>query len=299
MTDVFQLFIKCTRAYSLPMSVMAWLIPFVYGVFSQGNIFYGLIAFLGIISLHLAANMFDDFVDFQRHKKIKNNLQKGKCSYFLDNQISEFSFLFFMSVLFLLALFVGFYFIYLYKTPIIIIMALTSVLCLIYPFSSYFGCGEIIIGTIFSPMVFIGVYYVMMQKFSLELLALSLPFAIMVVVLLYTHSFLDFNYDMCDGKKTICLICRNKKFAYYFLIFLIFFAYFSTLIALILKVVSLAYFLTFFALLPAISLCKSVYNYIDKEPQNEQEFLCVFNKAQNLTVVYTILTIISIIITYI
>ncbi len=293
MKKICELFIRCTRAYSLPMSIMAWFIPFVYAALHKGNIFLGVLAFAGIISLHLAANMFDDFIDYQRHKKVQNQLQKGKCLYFTEKQISEKNFVIFMSVLFLFALLIGCYFIYLFKVPIILIMLITAILCLLYPYSSYYGSGEIIIGTIFSPLVFTGVYYVMLQMFSKELLTLSIPFGIMVVSLLYTHSFLDFNYDKYDSKKTICILCGNKEQAYKFMIFMLFMAYFATFAGLELRILSPAYSLTFLSLFPALSLCKTLQSYIDKEPQDEKEFLCVFNKAQKLTVVYTTLAVIA------
>lgn len=290
----FDLFIRCTRAYSLPMSFMAWLIPFVYGVCRGGDILYGFLALVGITCVHLGANMFDDFIDYQRHKKLKNELQKGKCSYFINNEISEKNFLFSMGGFFLTGLVIGAFFVFLFKTPIVIIMLITGLLCLIYPNSGYFGSGELIIGTIFSPLTFAGVYYVMVQMFSKELLMLSVPFAIIVVTLLYTHSFMDFNYDKADEKKTLCILCGDKERAYKFMVFMIFMAYFATFVGLELKILAPAYSLTFLSLFPALSLGKTLQIYIDREPENEKEFLAVFNKAQMLTVVHTFLTIAAI-----
>jgi len=285
------LFIRCTRAYSLPMSVMAWIIPFVFGVFAKGNILYGLLALIGIAFAHLGSNMFDDFIDYKRHLKENNQLQKGKCSYFLNNELSQKKFFIIMVICFVVALAAGLFFIFVYKFPIAILMAVAGALCLIYPRSSYFGVGELIIGVIFSPLAFTGVYYVMAQSYSLPLLWLSIPFAIMVVALLYAHSFLDFNYDVSDGKKTLCVLCGNKEEAYRLLVFLIITAYFLIFAGVTLYILPPVYFLTYLSGFWAMKLFKGLQNYIDKEPCNEKEFLEVFNKAQALTVVFTLLVI--------
>ena len=64
MKNLVSFWFKTTRAYSLPMSIMSWSVPFVFGITDKGNILYGIIALIGIIFAHLGVNMFDDFVDF-------------------------------------------------------------------------------------------------------------------------------------------------------------------------------------------------------------------------------------------
>ena len=67
---------ECLRAYALPMSIMAWVIPFVFGYTNNGNVFYGLLALVGIVCIHLATNLFDDIIDYKKflRDKEKNNL---------------------------------------------------------------------------------------------------------------------------------------------------------------------------------------------------------------------------------
>lgn len=287
------LFIRATRAYSLPMSFMAWLIPFTFGLTNHGNIYHGILALFGIAFAHLGANMFDDYIDFRRHLKTKNPLQKGKCDYLINNEISLRMFLIYIALIFTAATAVGIYFIYLYKIPIVILMFITGLLCLIYPKSSYFGTGELIIGTIFSPLAFTGVYYVMCQGLSKELLLLSIPFGVMVVGLLYTHSFMDYNYDKTDGKKTLCILCGNKNNAYTLLALMFFLAYFTIFVGTALKILPPIYCITFLSIFSAKSLLDTLKIYINKEPQNTEEFMGVFNKAQLLTVSFTILIVLS------
>ena len=52
-----------SRAYSFPMSIMSFLVPFIFGIAEGGNIFWGIIAGIGIIFAHAGVNMFDDLKD--------------------------------------------------------------------------------------------------------------------------------------------------------------------------------------------------------------------------------------------
>ena len=62
-------FLECTRAYALPMSVIAWVVAFAFGISNKGNILYGIIALAGIICAHLGANLFDDVIDYKKYLK--------------------------------------------------------------------------------------------------------------------------------------------------------------------------------------------------------------------------------------
>ena len=95
MKENFKLFCTLTRAYSLPISVMSWLVPFLFALFNKGNVLYGIIALFGIVVLHLASNLFDDIIDYSRElwdikrgKKIDFNFQKGKCCCIIENKIT-------------------------------------------------------------------------------------------------------------------------------------------------------------------------------------------------------------------
>ena len=290
---------ECTRAYSLPMSTMAWLIPFSYGLHNQGNIWYGLIAFVGIICVHLGANLFDDIIDYKnalikQKNKFSLNLKKGKCKFFLENKISVKKALFITFSLFGIASIIGLYFIYLYKLPVIILMAITGVLSLLYPKSGYWGLSEIIISTIFSPLLFTGVHYVMNGSISLQLTLLSISFAFVTMTLLYTDFFLDFETDKIAGKRTIPILCQNKINAYLFYLFIIFLIYSLILLGVISNVFSAKFLIIFISLIPAINTIKNLHNYIDKELTDEKEFLKTMNDAQKYIAIFTLLCIICI-----
>ena len=75
MIDKILFWLKNSRIFSLPMTVLSWLVVFAYAIKHDGNIFNGIIALIGIACAHLATNLFDDYVDY---KSLPENSQKCK-----------------------------------------------------------------------------------------------------------------------------------------------------------------------------------------------------------------------------
>ena len=293
--------LDCTRAYALPMSVTAWAIAFSAGIAAKGNVLYGIAALIGIVCAHLGANLFDDIIDYKNYlKKLKEqdigktiNLKKGKCRCFIEGKITVLKALKVCGLLFGAALVIGAFFVEIYRLPVLELIAISGVLCLIYPKSGFVGLSEIIIGTIFSPLLFSGVYYVMTGEFSKALLWFSLSFAIVTVTLLYTDFFLDYQSDKLSGKKTIPVICGSKSNAYYFYIFMIFLIYALLFSGIHAHLLSFKFFIIFLSIIPALSTIKRLQKYIDKEIKDEKEFMSAMNNVQKFIAIFAILSIVS------
>lgn len=291
-------FLEYTRAYSLPMSIMAWVIAFSYAIFNGGNILYGILALLGVVCAHLGANLFDDIVDYKKYVENKEtgkniNLKKGKCKFFLDNKLSVAAALKTTAVLFSIAILIGLFFVYLYKLPVLFIMAIAGILCLLYPKSGYSGLSEIIIGIVFSPLLFTGVFYVMTGQFSSKLEWLSISFALVVVCLLYTDFFLDFNSDKKAGKMTLPIISGSKQNAYYLYIFIVFLIYANLFFGIHAHVFSGKYFVIFISIIFALKTINNLLSYIDKEIENENRFLNIMNDVQKFAAIFSVLCILA------
>lgn len=286
--------LQCTRAYALPMSITAWIIPFSLGYFNHGKILYGFLALAGIIFAHLGANLFDDIIDYKSFLKNKKendaiNLKKGKCKYFIDNELKLSTACKVSAVLFLMAIAIGMFFVFVYKLPVLILMAITGILCLLYPKSGYYGLSEILIGIIFSPLLFTGVYYVMTGAFSQKLEWMSISFAIVTVTLLYTDFFLDFNSDKKDGKKTLAIISGSKQNAYYFYMFLIFLVYANIFLGIHAHVFSMKYLIIFFSMFYALKTVGNLQYFLDKEIKDEKEFMSTMNDVQKFIAIFAAL----------
>lgn len=56
------------------MTLLSWLVIFVYSLKFNGNVINGLAALVGIACAHLATNLFDDYMDY---KKLSDNSQNA------------------------------------------------------------------------------------------------------------------------------------------------------------------------------------------------------------------------------
>ena len=61
-------------------------IAFKQRIILQFNIFYGILALIGICLGQLATNLFDDYIDYKKLEKLGtlNNQTKSKCKYIKD-----------------------------------------------------------------------------------------------------------------------------------------------------------------------------------------------------------------------
>lgn len=226
-----------SRAYSFPMSVMSFIIPFLFGMLDGGNVFNGLIAFAGVIFAHAGVNMFDDYADYSMAMKAAENgvntqdiFQKGKCAFLLNGSLKKSSLLFAISVSFTLAVLCGL--ILIYKTGITVayLMLIAGVLGILYPFLTFVALGEITVGIMFAPLLYIGVYYVMTQGFSKELIPLAFSTGLLTIGLLHAHMFMDYNFDKKNKKTTLCSLAGNKKNAVKTQVVIMFLAYFNIIL---------------------------------------------------------------------
>lgn len=287
----FLFWFKASRGYSLPMSIMSFLIIFVYALkFNNGNIFYGMLALIGIAFAHLGTNLFDDYVDF------KDNVPKQKYkSTYIDNKETDLKTIFKMVCFyFFVPTLIGIFFTIKFGYIIPIMAIFVGVLCLIYPKINHIGLGEIVVGTIFGPVLFYCVNYVMTnQLYNFKILPLSFCVFIFTVLVLDVHAYMDYDTDIQAKKRTLCTLLKSKKNAYLAICVLICVGYLLTLFLIANKIISCWGFLTFLTIPQAYKLLKSIKTY---NPQNKNEFIINFIMARNLTIAYEILLILGIVI---
>ena len=161
--------LECSRVFSLPMTIMSWLVVFTYGVISSGNIWYGILALVGVSFAHLGTNVLDDYIDylhlikqvgFDRREYLKNS-QKTKCRYLISGIMSELQVKIVILVYFALAGLIGLFFYLKCGKPVLYFALLGGVIGLVYSFMSRVKLSEIAVGLAYGPALFGGVYYVM------------------------------------------------------------------------------------------------------------------------------------------
>ena len=192
-----------SRLFSLPMTLLSWLVIFVYSLKLGGNILNGIVALIGISCAHLATNLFDDYVDY---KKLTDNSQKCKCAYIKEGKATLKDVLVVVIIYCAIACMVGLFLLLRCGFPVVVLGLIGGIITLVYAKLSQNGLSELAVGTAFGPLLFEGVYFVMTGKFSLVVLVMSLAVVMFTIGLLYVHTLLDFEGDMYAHKKT--LVCR-------------------------------------------------------------------------------------------
>ena len=205
---------KNSRPFSIPMTVLSWLVVFIYAMKYGGNVTRGILALIGIIFAHLATNLYDDYVDYKSSLKsgsFQKISGKTKCEYIKRGQATLAELLKVIVVYCAIASVAGIYLAFTAGWPVILLAAIGGLITLTYPKISAAGFSELYVGIAFGPLLFEGVYYVMCRGFSLEVLLLSLAVVSFTVGVVYMNNFLDYDNDLAEGKKSICLRFRDKQ----------------------------------------------------------------------------------------
>ncbi len=197
-----------SRLFSLPMTLMSWLIIFVYSLKEGGSIINGVLALIGISFAHLATNLFDDYVDYRALSKSEefiNSTVKTKCAYIKSGEATLNELLLVVATYCVIASVIGLYLLIDCGIGVFWLALIGGLIVLSYAKLSSNGLSEFAVGTAFGPLLFEGVYYVMTGGFSVEVFLISLAVSAFTVILLYVHTFLDYDGDVISHKKTLCI----------------------------------------------------------------------------------------------
>lgn len=272
-----------SRIFSLPMTLLSWLVIFVYSLKFGGNVLNGIVALIGISFAHLATNLFDDYVDY---KKLTDSSQKCKCAYIKEGKATLKDVLFVVIIYCAIASCAGLFLLLSCGYPVVVLGLIGGIITLVYAKLSQNGLSEIAVGTAFGPLLFEGVYFVMTGKFSLVVLILSLAVVMFTIGLLYVHTILDFEGDMYAHKKT--LVCRigDKNLALKGVFIVYGLGYIFTL--LLAFMLNNYFILLTFLLIPLVF---DMYNSLKTFTCGDdvKEFYFRLLKARNLMVYYSLL----------
>ena len=272
-----------SRIFSLPMTLLSWLVIFVYSVKENGNILNGFIALIGIAFAHLATNLFDDYMDY---KNLTNNSQKCKCAYIKDGRATLNDVLKVVILYCIVACLSGLILLVRSGLQVLWLALAGGAVTLLYAKLSQKGLSEFAVGIAFGPLLFEGVYFVMTENFSFEVFVLSLAVVMFTVGLLYVHTILDFEGDMYSHKRTLC--CRigdkNKAIKGVFVIYGLGYL-FTLFLAFLIK----NYFILLtFLLIPFVfDIYKSLKSFVCGE--DTKEFYFRLLKPRNLMVYYSLI----------
>ncbi len=315
--------LEYARIFSLPMTILSWLVIFTYSIINFGNILYGIIAFIGICFVHLATNLVDDFFDYKYLIKMVNfdkeeylkNSQKTKCRYLISKKMTEGQIINVIILYLSIALFIGGFLFFKCGIGVLYYMLAGGAIALLYPFFSRICMSEIMVALAYGPILYGGMYYVMIGTTSADVFLLAIPSTIMTVVLLYIHTVMDYEYDLNEGKKTLANRFNSELDSLVVLKFLLIFAYLSVVLLCIMDIVDWQVFLTFLTIPLAVDLYKSLAVYSinhEEEPKRkwyhfpmenlaklkergESSFMFRMYQSRNLMIYFSIFFVIGII----
>lgn len=282
--------LKNSRLFSLPMTLLSWLIIFVYSLKLGGNVLNGVLALVGISFAHLATNLFDDYVDY---KNLPENSQKCKCAYIKDGSATISDVLKVVLIYLVIAAGMGFVLFLRCGFPVIFLAIIGGIITLIYAKLSQRGFSELAVGTAFGPLLFEGVYFVMTGRFSWTVFVMSVAVVIFTIGLMYVHTVLDFEGDMNVHKMTLACRLGDKNKAINGILILYGIAYVATILSgLMLKNY---YIYVSFLLVPLVfKLYNSLKTYTCGGEVKEFYFRLL--QARNLMVYYSIIWVLCLLI---
>lgn len=315
------LIFECSRIFSLPMTIMSWLVIFTYSATVAGNKLYGFIALIGVCLVHLATNTLDDYFDYKSlikqvnfdKKEYLKNSQKTKCRYLISGMIKEKDVLYLaMSYLFIAGL-IGLFFFLKCGVGVLYFVLVGGFIAVLYSFFSKIRLSELVIAIAYGPALFGGIYYVMTKTYSWEVFVLSIPTMLITVILLYIHTVMDFEFDINEGHNTIANAFDSPLAALVVLKWLIILAYLSPIILCILDIADWQVLLCWLTIPLAVDLYKSMVDYTvnsDSIPEHKwfhfpmedmhgaPSFMIRMYQSRNLTIYYTVLFVIGLVLSY-
>lgn len=309
--------LKAARVHTLPMSFMSWLVVFCWAIKLGGDVFFGILALIGVMLAHLGTNLIDDYFDYKSEVgTIKNSdekksikMQKGKCKYLIDGKATINQTLFVSLFYFGLASLIGLYLLIACGWPVVVIAFIAAIFCILYPSLTYWGLGEVAVGMTFAPLLFAGTSFVMLGEIPGDILLLSVSTGLLTVGLLHTHALMDFDCDVRDNKKTLCTILGSKQKSLLALDLMMAGAYVNIFVCILLKTLPIATIATFLTVPLAITLHKlmklgitnpeiiperspwmgPMENWEEIKANNAQSFMLKFYISRNIMMFFTFL----------
>jgi len=200
---------------SLVLIILGTSIAWYDGFF---NLKYSLLAFLGLLLLHISVNTFNDYYDYKSgiDLKAKRTPFSGGSGFLVSGAISAKKTFWLATISFILAVPIGIYFILnkgWFLLPIFILGAIFVLFYTNFLAKLGFGFSELSAGLGMGTLPVLGVYLILNQGFSFSVLFASIPSGILVCNLLLLNEIPDFEADKVGGRKTLPILVGKDRAA--------------------------------------------------------------------------------------
>lgn len=275
--------LKNARSVSLPQSLMPAVLAVVMSLGYPGfNFWLALLAVVGVALAHLAMNLADDYFDYKvdmlgdRDKVIRKGFRAMmvKYPYLTDGSETVKTLRRAIAQLVIAACLCGVVIFlvrglgmgtFVISWWIVAIVAATAFLGIFYsapPFKlAYRGLGEPVIGVIFGPLLMMGVFYSATGFVNWAIIATSIPVGLLVLNILYTHSFIEKEGDAASNKMTLARLLGSYKANLPMVYIVNFLPYLLVILSVVLGYLHPSYLAVLVVLPRSLWLCSSLRDF--------------------------------------
>jgi len=255
-------YVIATRPWSFAMSLISVSVGTLLAA-ETGPIHWGWFALVcvGIVCFHATANIFNDYFD-TRYKidQPDSPTARYRPQPLLTGMFTPRQLLIEAMVLNLITIAIGLILSF-YRSFLIFWIGFIGFLaCVFYTAGpvkfKYRGWGEIFVFLMWGPLMFEGAYAVQRQALSLQVLYLSIPFGVLVALVLLANNIRDIDYDSRQGIKTVGILLGTRH-SFHLYAALIVAAYLYTALMVLLGVLSPWGLLVLLSLPKAVHLLKT------------------------------------------
>ena len=284
-------YIIATRPWSFTMSLISVTVGTLLAA-EEGPIGWTWFAVtaLGITLFHAAANVINDYYDtLYKIDQPDSPTAKYRSQPILSGMLTPRQLLWEAVILFALTFTIGLTTAFIRSYHVLwigIIGLLTSIYYTAGPVKfKYRALGEFAVFMMWGPLMVEGAYAVQRQALSVKALYISIPFGILVALVLFANNMRDIDYDSRHNVKTLSIVLGSHK-SYILFAVLIMTAYASVLGMIALGIMSLWGFLIFLSLPKALSLLKT---FKEKIPDMADALTAQFDTVFGILLITAIL----------
>jgi len=255
-------YVIATRPWSFTMSLISVTVGTLLAA-EEGPIGWTWFAVtaLGITLFHAAANVINDYYDtLYKIDQPDSPTAKYRPQPILSGMLTPRQLLWEAVILFALTFTIGLTTAFIRSYHVLwigIIGLLTSIYYTAGPVKfKYRALGEFAVFMMWGPLMVEGAYAVQRQALSVKALYISIPFGILVALVLFANNMRDIDHDSRQNVKTLSIVLGSHR-SYILFAVLIMTAYASVLGMIALRIMSLWGFLIFLSLPKALSLLKT------------------------------------------
>lgn len=280
-----------TRPWSFTMSLISVTIGTLLAG-EEGPILWGwyLLVCIGIICFHATANVYNDYFD-TRYKvdQPDSPTARYRPQPIISGMFTPSQLLMEAIILNGVTVLIGLILSFMRSMLIFWIGLMGFFACLFYTASpikfKYKALGEFFVFLMWGPLMFEGAYVVQRQVLSLKAFYLSIPFGILVALVLLANDMRDIEYDSRQGIKTIGILLGSKR-SFFLYGGLILISYFYLILIVGIGLISPWALIVLFSLPKALNLLK---DFIKKIPEAADAITAQLNTLFGLLFIFALI----------